>query len=171
MYQYESEFYSEMYSDNQSIGSNDNSTTLSNAIFDKNQASGTTKRGGGGLSSSFSKSSGSYFKSSLRPGSRIIIADTGMKTQHIVGSSDEDLYFKVAICSAMLENDRVTLFYNSPREYAVHLATKLSPMLSYRRNKVKNRKLSMEELNEKVDKILLDIAPMVDNWRQKRFAA
>ena len=53
-------------------------------------------------------------------GTKIVNAVTGEKMPHLVGSSDEDLYFKVISTTVTGSNGPVTLFYNSPAEYELH---------------------------------------------------
>ena len=53
-------------------------------------------------------------------GTCIINAVTGEKMPHLVGSSDEDSYFKVILTSVLDTPGPVTLFYNSPAEYELH---------------------------------------------------
>ena len=55
-------------------------------------------------------------------GSNIRNAQTGVYTQDIVGSKNEDLYFKVTVADGSL----LTLFYDSPEQYERHQREKLS---------------------------------------------
>jgi hypothetical protein len=61
-------------------------------------------------------------------GSRIRNAETGEYYKDIVGSRDEELYFKVAIATGELKakNESNTLFYTSPEHYMSHLNINLS---------------------------------------------
>ena len=55
------------------------------------------------------------------PGTTIINALTGQKYPgHIVGKYDEDLYFKVMLCSGENGPNPVTLFYDTPAQYERH---------------------------------------------------
>ena len=53
-------------------------------------------------------------------GSNIKNAETGVFSKSIVGTMDEDLFFKVAIATGQHENGPLTLFYNSPTHYERH---------------------------------------------------
>jgi hypothetical protein len=60
------------------------------------------------------------FKSG-RSGNRIVNAVTGEYTTHIVGSVDEDLYFKVSLCTRESGiKEPIHLFYDSPEQYENH---------------------------------------------------
>lgn len=50
-------------------------------------------------------------------------AATGEYMDHMVGSNDENLYFKIIMTST---NKPITLFYNSPAEYEEHQQQDLS---------------------------------------------
>jgi len=62
------------------------------------------------------------------PGTTIRDAISGHKCDgYIVGSRDEDLFFKVSICTGQFGNkDPVTLFFDSPEEYEKHMFQELS---------------------------------------------
>ena len=61
------------------------------------------------------------------PGSTIVNAVTGQKYRgHHVGKYDEDLYFKVMICSGQNGQNPVTLFYDNPQQYEKHFFCDLS---------------------------------------------
>ena len=62
------------------------------------------------------------YYSSGPSGSYIRNAQTGIYTKDIVGSKNEDLYFKVTIADGNL----LTLFYDSPDQYERHQREKLS---------------------------------------------
>jgi hypothetical protein len=53
-------------------------------------------------------------------GSNIKNAETGEFTRSIVGSMDEDLFYKVTIATGEFESGPLTLFYNSPTHYERH---------------------------------------------------
>ena len=67
----------------------------------------------------------SYYKTHPQCGSRIINAITGNELQGLVGSLDEDLYFKVKM-AAYGETNNGNLFYLSPTEYENHQYCELS---------------------------------------------
>ena len=62
-------------------------------------------------------------------GNHIRDAETGQYLQHIVGSKDEDLFFKVVLSTGECKstNGSNTLFYISPQHYMNHLHSELSP--------------------------------------------
>ena len=65
-------------------------------------------------------------------GNRIRDAETGEYLNHIVGSSDEDLFFKVMLATGECTsaNGSYTLFYASPQHYANHLQCDVDPKLA-----------------------------------------
>lgn len=70
----------------------------------------------------------SFYTTSLTPGFRIRNAVSGSKEPFIVGSKNEDLYFKVSLNTGELSRNTYsnTMFFNSPEEYETHFYTKLS---------------------------------------------
>jgi hypothetical protein len=62
-------------------------------------------------------------------GNRIRDAETGGYLNYLVGSSDEDLFFKVMLATGECKskNGSYTLFYSSPNHYANHLQTQVDP--------------------------------------------
>ena len=60
--------------------------------------------------------------------SQIRDAETGAYCSHIVGSADEDLYFKVILATGECKskNGSHTLFYLHPRNYMSHLNNEVS---------------------------------------------
>jgi len=60
--------------------------------------------------------------------SQIRDAETGAYYSHLVGSADEDLYFKVILATGECKskNGSSTLFYSSPRHYMSHLNNEVS---------------------------------------------
>lgn len=67
----------------------------------------------------------SYYKTSPQCGSRIIHAISGDELQGLVGSLDEDRYFKVKM-TAYSELNNGSVFYLSPTEYENHQYCELS---------------------------------------------
>ena len=53
-------------------------------------------------------------------GSQIRNAETGEYYKYIVGSLNEDLFFKNMICTGEFQGGPLTLFYNSPEHYERH---------------------------------------------------
>jgi hypothetical protein len=104
-----------------------------------------------------------YFKSNSI-GKRIVYGNTGIVTPHIVGTADEDLYFKVKMGGKSLETDVVTLFYDNPRDFCVHYLTSLS-------KKKKVKKESQEFILERIEKMLYEMEPVIKVWLVKRNAA
>lgn len=110
-----------------------------------------------------------YYKSNYI-GKKIVYGDTGIITNHIVGSSDEDLYFKVRLSGRIFfpgeEKDYVTLFYDNPRDYCIHYLMKIQ------RNSKEKRKHDTPELFEKqVDEMLYSMDSLIRVWGNKRNAA
>lgn len=102
-----------------------------------------------------------FFKS----GRRIVYGDTGMQTNHYVGSADEKLYFKVKYTGGETGTECATLFYDSPRDYCVHYLSTL--------NKIKIPAFETEDeridfFHDRVDQKLASIAPIVNAWRERR---
>jgi hypothetical protein len=60
------------------------------------------------------------FYSSGDTGSNIRDAVTGEYTKYIVGSTNQELFFKVIIATGESPNGPMTLFYASPEEYEQH---------------------------------------------------
>jgi hypothetical protein len=62
-------------------------------------------------------------------GNRIRDAETGEYMNYVVGSSDEDLFFKVLLATGECKskNGSYTLFYSSPNHYANHLQCHVDP--------------------------------------------
>lgn len=56
------------------------------------------------------------------PGSSIRDAITGMRYyEHKVGTRNEDLYFKVTICTGEIAGGPITLFFDTPEQYEKHM--------------------------------------------------
>ena len=47
-------------------------------------------------------------------------AETGEITNYVVGSANEDLFYKVAVATGEFPGGPITLFYNSPEHYEKH---------------------------------------------------
>ena len=62
-------------------------------------------------------------------GFKIRDAESGDYYPYLVGSKDEDLFFKVGLSTGELKsaNGSNTLFYESPRHYMSHLFTEIPP--------------------------------------------
>ena len=67
------------------------------------------------------------FYSSGARGNLITHAISGSRQKgHVVGSINEDLFFKASFCSSKVSNEHVTLFYYSPEDYESHQCITLS---------------------------------------------
>lgn len=85
-------------------------------------------------------------------GFKIRDAETGDYTNYIVGSKDEDLFYKVGLSTGELNslNGSNTLFYASPRHYMNHLYCEINPEdIATWEEKRNNR---MKELNLELEK-------------------
>jgi hypothetical protein len=67
------------------------------------------------------------YSTSTTPGKPIRDAITGSRmTKHLVGSLDENLFFKVAMSTGQLGVDGGMLFYDSPEQFERHMRTTVS---------------------------------------------
>lgn len=67
-----------------------------------------------------------YYTTNYTPGIKIRDAITGMRYKHLVGSRDEDLFFKVRLSNGETGSDPPLLFYESPESYEKHQHCALS---------------------------------------------
>ena len=69
--------------------------------------------------------------SSNGTGNQIRDAETGEYYHNLVGSKDEDLFFKVSLSTGKCKssNGSNTLFYLSPQHYSIHFKTELTDNL------------------------------------------
>ncbi len=102
-----------------------------------------------------------FFKSNIN-GKRIVYGNTGISTPHIVGSADEDLYFKVKLAIGLVENEPVTLFYDNPRDYCVHYLTAVC------KQREKFKEEPPEIFIERVENMLNDMSTIINKWQEKR---
>jgi len=109
-----------------------------------------------------------YFPSNIR-GRNIVSGSTGIPTDHIVGTLDEDLYFKVVFPANTLAQERVTLFYANPREYCQHFVSVLDKSRKMRIMGLDASSIADERLliQYKTDKIMHEIQPAVDVWNSR----
>jgi len=107
---------------------------------DPNQIFEKTKRMDKGYNfiyrNTFRKNGKSYNKkyeiyTSSVKGNHIRDAETGEYLNYIVGSNDEDLFFKVSLATGECKsaNGFSTLFYMSPQHYENHLQMSVNPTL------------------------------------------
>jgi hypothetical protein len=98
-----------------------------------------------------------YFKSNIM-GRKIVYGDTGFLTNHIVGSADENLYFKVRLVGIIGGVEEApTLFYDNPRDYCVHFLTRIT-------------KHKSPNIRQKIENMLEEIAPQIAAWELRRNA-
>ena len=69
------------------------------------------------------------FYTSSGSGYKIRDAETGTYYNDVVGSANEDLYFKVALATGECKstNGSSTMFFTSPQRYITHMHTTLTP--------------------------------------------
>ena len=67
-----------------------------------------------------------YYHTNYTPGTRIRNAITGQKTNYLVGSRDEDLFFKAVIANGEDNSYPLILFYDGPNEFQKHQHCPLS---------------------------------------------
>jgi hypothetical protein len=84
-------------------------------------------------------------------GSHIRDAETGEYLSSLVGSKDEDLYFKVTLATGECRsaNGSTTLFYSSPQHYANHLMCDFDPKIALKWEEKQNARLSEIKRNKK----------------------
>lgn len=82
-------------------------------------------------------------------GSQIRNAETGEYYRFLVGSSNEDLFFKTMICSGIVSNGPLTLFYDTPEQYERHQNTKLDYTTKKRWQDKKQHRLDGVNSNNK----------------------
>ena len=58
-------------------------------------------------------------------------AETGEATSYVVGSLNEDLFFKVRVATGEIPTGPITLFYNSPEHYEKHQHIVVSDDMKY----------------------------------------
>jgi len=97
----------------------------------------------------FKKDGKSYNKkidiyTSSGTGNRIRDAETGEYLNYIVGSCDEDLFFKVMLVTGECrsKNGSNTLFYTSPQHYSSHLECKIDEQSISNWEEKRNARLS-----------------------------
>jgi len=100
-----------------------------------------------------------FFKS----GRKIVYGDTGIKTNHYVGTKDEYLYFKVRLNAGETGREGATLFYDSPRDYCVHYLTTFH---KHKNKFTKNDNYAF--IQDRVDAMLSEMSPIIEEWRTRR---
>ena len=93
---------------------------------------------------SFKKSKIDIYTSGFS-GNHIRNAETGEYCKEIVGSLDEDLYFKMIMATGQLKakNNSNTLFYNSPDHCMRHLQIDINPELVAKWEEKRNNRLAV----------------------------
>lgn len=83
-------------------------------------------------------------------GNRIRDAETGEYFSNLVGSKDEDLFFKVILAAGECQstNGSSMLFYSSPNHYATHLLCDVDPIVTH--NWELKRDARLIELKKKI---------------------
>ena len=86
-------------------------------------------------------------------GFKIRDAETGDYTPYLVGSKDEDLFFKVSLSTGELksQNGSNTLFYESPIHYMNHLFCEVSSETITAWENKKNERMVAAKLEKKSD--------------------
>jgi hypothetical protein len=145
----------------------------------------TTATGGPSSSSSLTRSGRDALGYKIIPsnivGKRIVYADTGIETPHLVGSAEEAIYFKVQWTAPRLEKEermkgrnptgknesssvsRKQLFYDGPRHYCLHYLLCLSRP-SYRQLRMYE---DQEYLETNVERMMVQMQPMISAWEQR----
>lgn len=84
-------------------------------------------------------------------GSNIRDAETGQYYSNIVGSKDENLFFKVILATGECKsaNKSSTLFYLSPQHYANHLLCHLSDEIIHNWEEKRDKRLSELKIEKK----------------------
>ena len=68
-------------------------------------------------------------------------AETGEITNYVVGSMNEELFFKVRVATGEFPTGPIILFYNSPEHYEKHQHIVVSDDMKYVWHERKNRRL------------------------------
>jgi hypothetical protein len=91
----------------------------------------------------------SFYTTSTTPGFRIRNAVTGLRERFLVGSKDEDLFFKVSLNNGELGQcpHSNTMFFNSPSEYESLFYTSVSDGI---KDKWRNINLALVRVNNKI---------------------
>lgn len=76
-------------------------------------------------------------------------AETGEYYKYKVGSFDEDLFYKVMICTGEFPSGPLTLFYNSPDHYERHQYTEVDNLSKKRWEEKKQDRLDFLEYKSK----------------------
>jgi hypothetical protein len=66
-----------------------------------------------------------YYATPINPGRKIRNAINGSYTNCLVGSLDENLFFKIRLLTDKCDEDLTTLYYDSPEQYEKHFNTVL----------------------------------------------
>ena len=91
-------------------------------------------------------------------GNHIRDAETGEYFNEIVGSLDEDLYFKVAMSSGEVKakNESNTLFYRSPQHCITHLNIDITPETINKWEQKRNQRLvDKRNIKQRSDNVII----------------
>uniref|UniRef100_A0A6C0ES46 Uncharacterized protein n=1 Tax=viral metagenome TaxID=1070528 RepID=A0A6C0ES46_9ZZZZ len=100
-----------------------------------------------------------YYATSLNPGKKIRNAINGAYTNCLVGSYDEDLFFKLRLLTDKCDEDLTTLYYDSPEQYENHFNATISDDIKEKwKNKYadeihKRKMVDYEKKTKKIKKI------------------
>lgn len=89
-------------------------------------------------------------------GSRIRDVETGQYSSSIVGSKDEDLFYKVSLSTSECRsaNDNNTLFFMSPQHYTNYLQCEVDPEIVHNWEVKRDARLSeLSKLNKSTNKL------------------
>jgi hypothetical protein len=91
-------------------------------------------------------------------GNHIRDAETGEYFKEIIGSLDEDLYFKLAMSNGEVKskNDSNTLFYKSPQHCMNHLHIDITPEIIQKwENKRNQRLLNIRNIKQRTANVII----------------
>jgi hypothetical protein len=97
-----------------------------------------------------------YYATPICPGRKIRNAINGAYTNCLVGSFDEDLFFKIRLLTDKCDEDLTTLYYDSPEQYEKHFNTEIDDITKEKwKNKYADEmyKRQMEDYEKKKRRI------------------
>jgi hypothetical protein len=78
------------------------------------------------------------FDSGFVIGNKIRDPVSGMRQNYLIGSADEDLFFKVRVSSQGKRDTPITLFYDSPEHFERHQKTTIGDDIKQKWNRKRN---------------------------------